>query len=467
MMASLAHRFQVFNFNVTVPMDILPIKNQCQSNVPFPQVSIPDELIAEILLFLDVKTIVRFKCVSKSWNIHISNPTFTELHLKKSSQNPHFIVTPFQKYRMRNVVSLPVCRLLENPSITVAGDKCHSLPGGLGYCQVVGSCNGLLCLLYNTISSLQNDYRLCLWNPATRTISDDFGFFVDYEPLSGPFKFSFGCDYLTGTYKVLALHTERNAHKETENEGLWRSKVRVSSFGYNGWRYIQSFPSVPLIWNDGVHLSGTINWLAISGDFVSMSVPEGAHEAHIPHVEQFVIVSVDLSTEAYTQLLLPPGFDAVPCVEPSLRVLMDCLCFSHDFNRTEFVLWQMKEFGVHESWTQLFRIEYVNLQLHNLTITDNTDLFGNMECKIPLLPLYLSNNGDTLILTSDEEKGVIIYNQRDKKVERSRISNKICWQSTFDYVESLVSTLWEDLEEDEEEKEVEDEDDEENGAICY
>jgi hypothetical protein len=434
--------FKVFNFNVTAPMDIHLIKNQNHSNVPFPQVSIPDELIAEILLFLDVKTILRFKCMSKSWNTYISNPTFTELHLKKSSQNPHFIITPSERYRMSNVVSLPVSRLLENPSITVAGDKCHSLPRGLGYCQVVGSCNGLICLLFNTSSSLQDDYWLCIWNPATRTISDDFGFFVDYEPLLGPFKFSFGCDYLTGTYKVVALHTQTNVEKETENEGLWRSKVRVFSFGYNGWRYIQSFPLVPLIWNDGVHLSGTVNWLAISGDFVSMSVEEGPNEAYIPHVEQFVIVSVDLSTEAYTQFLLPPGFDVVPSVEPSLRVLMDCLCFSHDFKGTEFVIWQMKEFGVQESWTQLFRIEYVNLQLHNLSISNDMDLFRYMECKIPLLPLYVSKNGDTLILTSDEEKGVIIYNRRDNRVERTRISNKICWPSTFDYVESLVPTLW-------------------------
>jgi hypothetical protein len=103
---------------------------------------------------------------------------------------------------------------------------------------------------------------------------------------------------------------------------------------------------------------------------------------------------------------------------------------------TEFVIWQMKVFGVQDSWTQLFRIEYVNLQLHNIAITDD------MECKIPLLPLYVSNNGDTLILTSDEEKGVIIYNRRDKRVERTRISNNICWPSTFDYVESLVPTLW-------------------------
>jgi hypothetical protein len=257
----------------------------------------------------------------------------------------------------------------------------------------------------------------------------------------GPFKFSFGCDYLTGTYKVVALHTE-NVEKETENEDLWRSKVRVFSFGYNGWRYIQSFPLVPLIWNDGVHLSGTVNWLSISGDFESMTLFEGPTKAYVPHVEQFVIVSVDLSTEAYTQLLLPPGFDAVPSVEPSLRVLMDYLCFSHDFMGTEFVIWQMKEFGVQESWTQLFRIEYVNLQLHNLSISNDMDLFRYMECKIPLLPLYVSKNGDTLILTSDEEKGVIIYNRRDKRVERTRISNKICWPSTFDYVESLVPTLW-------------------------
>jgi hypothetical protein len=273
-------------------------------------------------------------------------------------------------------------------------------------------------------------------------MSGDFGFFVDNEPLLGPFKFSFGCDYITGTYKVVALYTETNVEKETENEGLWRSKVIVFSYGDNGWRYIQSFPLVPLIWNDGVHLSGTVNWLAISGDFVSMSVEEGPNEAYIPHVEQFVIVSVDLSTEAYTQFLLPPGFDAVPSVEPSLRVLMDCLCFSHDFKGTEFVIWQMKEFGVQESWTQLFRIEYVNLQLHNLSISNDMDLFRYMECKIPLLPLYVSKNGDTLILTSDEEKGVIIYNRRDKRVERTRISNKICWHSTFDYVESLVPTLW-------------------------
>jgi hypothetical protein len=71
--------------------------------------------------------------------------------------------------------------------------------------------------------------------------------------------------------------------------------------------------------------------------------------------------SLYLSTESYKQFLLPPGFVEVPFSLPVLRVLMDCLCFSY-----EFVLWQMKKFGIHESWTQLFKINYQNLQMHNI-----------------------------------------------------------------------------------------------------
>jgi hypothetical protein len=43
---------------------------------------------------------------------------------------------------------------------------------------------------------------------------------------------------------------------------------------------------------------------------------------------------------------------------------MDCLCFSHNSNKTEFLLWQMKEYGVQESWNQLFKISLQYLQMH-------------------------------------------------------------------------------------------------------
>jgi len=195
------------------------------------------------------------------------------------------------------------------------------------------------------------------------------------------------------------------------------------------WRNISSH----FICDDGLHLSGTINWVTLSKD---LSAVGGSLKPSTPHINFFHIVSLDLSTETYTQLLLPKGFDEVPCAEPNLRVLLDCLCFSHDFRKTEFVLWQMKEFGVQESWTQLFRIRYVDLQMRNLPI----DVQYLDES--PLVPLYISKSRDTVILTNEEDEAAIIYSQRDTRADRARISNKIHWFSAIDYVESLVPTPW-------------------------
>jgi len=54
-------------------------------------VVLPNDLISEVLSFLDVKFLVRLRYVSKSWKTLISDPVFVELHLKRSaSQNPLF-----------------------------------------------------------------------------------------------------------------------------------------------------------------------------------------------------------------------------------------------------------------------------------------------------------------------------------------------------------------------------------------
>jgi len=69
----------------------------------------------------------------------------------------------------------------------------------------------------------------------------------------------------------------------------------------------------------------------------------------------------------------------------------------------------MEEFGFQESWTQLFRIDYFNLEMHNLSI----------RWCIPLLfPLYLSRNGDTLILAYRGDDEAVIYNRRENRVKK-------------------------------------------------
>lgn len=58
-----------------------------------------EDLLNEILLRLPVKSLMRFKCVSKNWLAHISNPYFCHSHTLHQYNPPHpfpsaLLVTP-------------------------------------------------------------------------------------------------------------------------------------------------------------------------------------------------------------------------------------------------------------------------------------------------------------------------------------------------------------------------------------
>ena len=144
--------------------------------------------------------------------------------------------------------------------------------------------------------------------------------------------------------------------------------------------------------------------------------------------------------------MLPRGFEEVPPTEPTVGVLGGCLCFSYSYKETDLVLWQMKKFGVEESWPPFLKISYQNLQI-DYNVSDD-----EMKYCFPLVPLLLSEDGDTVLLKSSQDYQAILYNLRDKRVERTKITadsiitdnrtrNYIRWVSTKVYVESLVSTF--------------------------
>ncbi|XP_004517219.1 F-box/kelch-repeat protein At3g06240-like [Cicer arietinum] len=378
---------------------------------------IPNHLSIEVLSFLPVKSLMRMSCLSKFFNSLFTDPLFIKLHLHRSARKPHLALVTFN---IETVVPFPVPQLLSNPPITLTDDPCYLtadrvfIPEDFIIRQVVGSCNGLICLL-----STATEYRylwLRFWNPSTRTISKQLGsirFSHHVLYRLRPYKFSFGYDNSTASYKVVSLIARTCSI----------IGVQIFSLGDNVWRDISNFPGYPLQLlnhrhkvNGGVYLSGTINWLSAS-------------YYPVKSVDQYMIVSLDLGTETYKQMQLPSGFDEIPRVDPTIGVLMDCLCFSYDFKQTHFVIWWMKEFGVEESWTQFLRVSYENLQIdYNFGVQ-----------RLYLVPLHLSENGDTLILASDLEDQTILYNIRENSVKRTRITNRMCWYSTKDYVDSLVS----------------------------
>lgn len=123
-----------------------------------------DDLITEVLSFLLVKSLTRLRCVCKFWNTLISDTTFVKLHLQRSPRR-HLLLTDYDEVNGLSCPSPYVVYLVDNKRITLSHHTdCF---------DVVGSCNGLLCLLgySNTYKHINIWFRL--WNPATGTESEN------------------------------------------------------------------------------------------------------------------------------------------------------------------------------------------------------------------------------------------------------------------------------------------------------
>jgi len=319
-------------------------------------------------------------------------------------------------------VPFSVRGLMNDRSITLPKDPYYQLIDK-DCPEVVGSCNGLVCLSgcfvddeeFNEDDSEKNISQMWfrIWNPATRTISDKLYFRANHLQY---WQFMFGYDNSTETYKVVAIYPDSEMTTE----------VGIICFSNNIWRNIQSFPARLLQFSfssnrtlyAGVHLNSTLNWLGF------------IHNGNL--APQFVIISLDLATETYTQFLPPPisldlshALQKVSHAKPGVSMLMDSLCFYHDFKETDFVIWKMTKFGDENSWARLLKISYRKLQM-------------NLKPGISMFNLYV--NGDTLVFVDDQKERAILYNWRNNRVVKTRVNKKICWFSLNHYVESLVST---------------------------
>ncbi|XP_058741532.1 F-box/kelch-repeat protein At3g23880-like [Vicia villosa] len=359
-------------------MNLLP------PNVSPSPVFLPEELVAEVLSFLPVKTLLRLRCVSKLWKSLISHPTFVRQHLNRSAGNADLtLVSSFL-----GLIYFKTFPLLDPITMTLPNDPYHQSNDIDGF-NIVGSCNGLLCLLSFSYIG-HKDMYLRFWNPATRIISEKLGYFSDHTDPYHPRNLTFGYDHSTDTYKVVCFIPNTR-------------EVRVFSLGHNAWRNIQNSPLDHYYRMNIVNLNGRVIWLEIHND-----------------TGLGPIISLDLSTETHTRFLPPDGFDEGLLIESKLSVLNDCLCFSHDLKLTELVIWQMKEFGVEDSWTQIFKISYDILDINEIFL---------------LLPLCLLKKNDTLILTDKFLSQFVLYNWRD---DRAKSIPKSWPLNSKIYVESLV-----------------------------
>ncbi|XP_074284078.1 F-box/kelch-repeat protein At3g23880-like [Silene latifolia] len=136
-----------------------------------------DFIIEEILTRLPVKSVLRFKSVSKQWYSALSSSEFANVHLMRSPfSHPS---APVNSLFIKNLKNYYLVSFDDDDQISGNfEDNMFKLDVDFGieyeeYLQFIGCSNGLICLtifFHPSLVSISDDSYLILWNPATRKL---------------------------------------------------------------------------------------------------------------------------------------------------------------------------------------------------------------------------------------------------------------------------------------------------------
>ncbi|XP_009776452.2 F-box protein At3g07870-like [Nicotiana sylvestris] len=210
---------------------------------------LPQELLIEIFLKLPIKSIIQCTSFCKSWYSLLTSPNFIFIHLK--NQDDYLLV--------RHCSGKPV---KENYALFYDNENFDSYAQfdfpfeSYSHFNIVGSCNGLLCLS-DDLSCYRDLYYI--WNPSIRKsvklLEPIFTFGTH-----GPFdhKLGFGFDSVTDDYKVVRIvHTGDNVDRVPPHvelyklsTGVWHDITPVSP----SYKFFRHTP--------GVYVNGACHWVA-------------------------------------------------------------------------------------------------------------------------------------------------------------------------------------------------------------
>ncbi|KAK2417298.1 F-box/kelch-repeat protein [Trifolium repens] len=286
---------------------------------------LPHELIIEILLRLPVKSLIRFKCVSKYWFSLISDSQFAnsqfQLNAETHTHRALFIATESP----HETQSIDLEASLDDDSSIVSLNP-NFIPSQPSSCiEIEASCRGFILLQFKSSIYIRDPLAeiystFYLWNPSTglhRQIPLS-PFIVDAQ-----YFYGFGYDHSTDDYLIVSISSCINS-----------SYLEFFSLRANTWKQIDD--DTHIHYGNASHFNGAIHWFAY------------CHE-----LEKNVIVAFDLMKRKLLEMPFPDQFDLEIAYYKGLWVFKEylSLCAMNKINDT-VEIWVMKEYKVHSSWTK-------------------------------------------------------------------------------------------------------------------
>ncbi|KAK9924296.1 hypothetical protein M0R45_032676 [Rubus argutus] len=369
------------------------------------------DFVFEILSWLPVKSLLRFRCVCKSWCALISSSCFAKKHLSRAVtsrlQVLEYSLHLFRGGRLRHMDTKDSLKIATSElGLKVANRKldlprwCPSDVFSLELGSrmiIVGSCNGLICLQVSQGMFL-------LWNPCTR----DTKMLPELTSFSDLKFYGFGYDSVTDDYKII-VGTESSA------SGSLGTKVAVCTLKTGSWRTLEGLEHFELAQN-GCLSNGALHWLETKlnkdkEDYFRISMR---------------IISFDLAEEE---------FQEVPSILPE-RIKQECHTFVRSLigigtNRnglfvylydiiTALTIWTKEEYGgVKVSWTRLVvKIPSKIFLRQRVSYVDYVSILENGVVLIGCDPGRLSS--EMVLYDPKKETSMIVsapHDQRLKTVE--------------------------------------------------
>ncbi|KAK9072077.1 hypothetical protein SSX86_008509 [Deinandra increscens subsp. villosa] len=277
-------------------------------------ISWPTEIIEEIVSRLPVKSIIRFRSVSKPWLSLISDPSFTKLHSTRataalflsaydpSTENHYFFSAPHAGGPVAHLMTLGNTRPAD---IT----KAEHL-------------NGLVFISAKTFSS--GYFQAFVINPSRRKI------FELPPPDSNP--------NLTSGYirlYVFGFDESRNEHKIVLITQFFRPaklEVMIYSLSNHSWRKIDVEPPIGYSWDrfsyhgpSSVCINSVIHSMFLESTFWKLD-----------------FLAFDLRTEKFSVISIPQG--VVPRFFLEINGCVGFVCHDLDLKNNEFYIWILQDY---------------------------------------------------------------------------------------------------------------------------
>ncbi|KAI3840228.1 hypothetical protein MKW92_032630 [Papaver armeniacum] len=278
-------------------------------------------IVCDILSRLPVKTLMRFKCVSKHWHYIIQdNKYFADLFHTRSKLRPCLFIAVPLPWKLAECLRgsfYIICREYKANLLTadLKSGKIEIEAADGAPAPVIQNINNMMSVNYDSILKPVNgiicftdtswNFGVRIYNLATRELTpwlettlkiveDDRSY---HKPC-----YQFGFDPATKEHKIICLWKNINSYLRRDSQRAYYVACEVLTVGNNAWRTIDEIPQYDL--EDGAYSLRSLSYANGGSVYVNGSVYWISKFRHCSS-EQKVIVAFDVGSEKFRTIALP------------------------------------------------------------------------------------------------------------------------------------------------------------------